>query len=186
MNEKTFTFEYNFSQQIFRSSLKNNTFKAHLALLGANVIYGVNYLIAKDIMPHEISASAFVFLRIIGGIVLFWGVKSFIKEKVDKKDFKILALCGLFGVAINQLFFFNGLSLTSPIDASIIITANPVLVLIFSAILLKEKVTSMKLLGIAIGGVGAILLILYGQQSGGTSSLKGNLLIFINVCSYAA
>ncbi len=164
--------------------IKNST-KAHLALLGANVIYGANYIIAKGVMPDKIGPSAFVFLRILGAGLLFWIIKSFIKEKVSKKDLGILALCGLLGVAINQLLFFHGLNLTSPIDASIIITSIPVMVLIFSALILKEKITTNKLIGIIIGGIGAILLVWYGKNSGGTSSLLGNALIFINACSYA-
>jgi len=165
--------------------LQNNTIKAHLALLGANVIYGMNYLIAKGIMPNKIGPSAFILLRVIGAGILFWIIKSFIKEKIEKKDFLLLILCGLLGVATNQLLFFHGLSLTSPIDASIIITAIPVMVLIFSALILKEKITKNKLLGIAIGAVGAILLVGYGNTSGGTSSMLGNLFIFSNACSYA-
>jgi drug/metabolite transporter (DMT)-like permease len=165
--------------------LKNNIFKAHLALLSANVIYGANYLIAKGVMPNKIGPSAFIFLRIVGASILFWIIKSFIKEKVERKDLFKLALCGLLGVAANQLLFFHGLNLTSPIDASIIITSIPVMVLIFSAFILKEKITKNKLLGITIGGIGAVLLVWYGKSSGGTSSMLGNLFIFINACSYA-
>lgn len=161
------------------------TTRAHLALLGANLIYGANYIIAKGIMPDKIGPSAFVFLRILCAGLLFWLIKSFIKDKVSRKDLRILALCGLLGVATNQLLFFHGLNLTSPIDASIIITSIPVMVLIFSAIILKEKVTTQKLIGIAIGGLGALLLVWYGNNSTGTSSLLGNVFIFINVCSYA-
>ncbi len=162
-----------------------NSYKSHLALLGANLIYGANYLIAKGVMPTKIGPSAFVFLRILGAGLLFWFIKLFIKEKVNKKDFPILILGGLLGVASNQLLFFHGLNLTSPIDASIIITAVPVMVLIFSVFLLKEKITTNKLLGISIGAVGAILLIWYGNKSDGTSSILGNIFVFINACCYA-
>ena len=162
-----------------------NTYKAHIALLGANIIYGANHLIAKGVMPNKIGPSAFVFLRILGAGLLFWFIRFYIKEKIDKKDYLKLALCGLFGVATNQLLFFHGLSLTSPIDASIIITAVPVLVLVFSTFMLKEKITTNKILGIIIGGIGAFLLIWYGKKSGGTSSSLGNIFVFINACSYA-
>ena len=164
--------------------LKNNILKAHLALLGANLIYGANYIIAKGVMPNKIGPSAFIFLRILGAGILFWVIKSFIKEKIDKKHFPRLIFCGFLGVATNQLLFFHGLNLTSPIDASIIITAIPIVVLVFSAILLKEKITKNKLLGLGIGGVGAILLVWYGNTTEGTSSLLGNLLVFLNTCSY--
>lgn len=165
--------------------MSKNISKAHIALLGANIIYGANYIIAKGIMPNKIGPSAFVFLRILGAGFLFWILKSFIKEKIAKKDFLRLIFCGFLGVAANQLLFFHGLNLTSPIDASIIITSIPVLVVIFSFFILKEKITSNKLLGITIGSTGAILLIWYGNKSGGTSSFLGNLFIFINACSYA-
>ncbi|NVK51841.1 MAG: DMT family transporter [Flavobacteriaceae bacterium] len=164
--------------------MKNNILKAHLALLGANFIYGANYIIAKGIMPNKIGPSAFIFLRIVGAGILFWLIKSFIKEKIAKKDVVRLIFCGLLGVAANQLLFFHGLSLTSPIDASIIITAIPVMVLIFSAFILKEKITKNKLLGLLLGGTGAILLVWYGNKAAGTSSFLGNLFIFLNACSY--
>jgi len=165
--------------------LIKNTFKAHLALLGANIIYGVNHIVAKGVMPDKIGPSAFVFLRILFAGILFWIIKLFIKEKVAVKDLYRLMLCGLLGVASNMLLFFHGLSMTSPIDASIIMTSGPVMVLIFSRILLKEKITPLKILGIVIGAFGAILLIWYGERSSGTSSLLGNLFVFINACSYA-
>ncbi|WP_457616846.1 DMT family transporter [Lutibacter sp.] len=165
--------------------MNKNIYKAHFALLGANVIYGANHLIAKGVMPEKIGPSAFVFLRILGAGILFWFIKSFTKETIEKKDFPKLILGGLLGVATNQLLFFHGLNLTSPIDASIIITAVPVMVLIFGSFILKEKITSLKLLGIIIGAIGAILLIWYGKKAGGNSSLLGNLFVFINACSYA-
>lgn len=164
--------------------MTRNLYKAHFALLGANIIYGANYIIAKGIMPNKIGPSAFIFLRILGAGILFWILKYFIKEKVDKKDFLRLLFCGLFGIAINQLLFFHGLNLTSPIDASIIMTSLPVLVMIYSFFILNEKITRNKLAGIAIGAIGAIILIVYGNKSGGTSSLLGNLFIFINAASY--
>jgi len=164
--------------------IKNNA-KAHLALLGANIIYGANYLIAKGVMPNKIGPSAFVLLRVIGAGILFLFIKSFIKEKVDKKDFVLLILCGLLGVSANMLLFFHGLSLTSPIDASIIMTSTPVIVLILSAFILKEKITTNKYIGIFIGAIGAFLLIWFGKKSGGTSSFLGNFFVFLNATSYA-
>lgn len=162
-----------------------NTTKAHIALLGANVIYGANYIIAKGIMPNKISPNAFVFIRLACCVVLFWGIKFlFVKEKVERKDFLRLVLCGLLGAAANMLFFFHGINLTSPVDASIIMTTTPVIVLIFSFIILKEPLTKNKLIGISIAGIGAIFLILYGNKAAGTSSFLGNLFVFLNASSY--
>ncbi len=110
--------------------------------------------------------------------------KTICKRKNRKKDLLLLAFCGLFGVSANMLFFFYGLSLTSPIDASIIMTSTPVIVLILSAFILKEKITRNKYIGILIGGIGAAILILYGKTAAGTSSIIGNLFVFFNACSY--
>lgn len=161
------------------------TTKAHIALLGANTIYGANYIIAKGIMPNKIGPSAFVLIRLSCCVLLFWAIKLlFVKEKVKKNDLFRLALCGLFGGALNQMLFFHGINLTSPIDASIIQTSNPVLVLIFSLIILKEPLTKNKIIGITMAGIGAVFLILYGNKVQGTSSFLGNLFIFLNACSY--
>ncbi|WP_111308512.1 DMT family transporter [Confluentibacter sediminis] len=165
--------------------LINNTTKAHLALLGANTIYGANYIIAKGIMPEKINPTAMVMIRLGVCSLLFWIIKFlFVKERIDPKDFLRLAACGLFGGAANQLLFFHGISLTSPIDASIIMTITPVVVLVFSLLILKEAITKNKLLGITIGGIGAITLILYGNTATGTSSFSGNLLVFLNASCY--
>jgi len=136
-------------------------------------------------MPQKIGPSAFVFIRLVCATALFWVLKSIVfKEKVAKKDFPRLILCGLLGAAANQLLFFHGINLTSPVDASIIMTTTPVIVLVFSFFLLKEKITSRKLLGISIGSIGAIILILNGNNSGGTSSSIGNLFVVLNASCY--
>lgn len=163
---------------------KNNT-KAHLALLAANIIYAANHFIAKGIMPEKINPTPFVFFRVLGAGALFWFINFFVKEKIEKKDFLRLILCGLFGASCNQLVFFNGLNLTSPIDTSIIMTSAPAVVFILSIFLLKEKITNYKLLGLSIGAIGAIGLIWYGQIAEGTSSFLGNLLVFCNVCLFS-
>ncbi|MGB5420007.1 DMT family transporter [Algibacter sp.] len=165
--------------------MNSNIFKAHIALLGANLIYGANYIIAKGIMPDKINPNAFVLIRLVCCVALFWGIKFiFVKEKVAREDFLRLALCGLLGAAANMLFFFHGINLTSPIDASIIMTATPVIVLIFSFIILKERITKKKLIGITIAGIGAIFLIIYGNKAAGTSSFLGNLFVFLNASCY--
>ena len=111
-------------------------------------------------------------------------LKAFIKESIAKKDFPRIVLCGFLGAAANQLLFFNGLNLTSPIDASIILTATPVIVLVLSVILLKERITSNKIIGITIGAIGAIVLIWHSNSGEGTSSLLGNVLVFLNSSVY--
>lgn len=161
--------------------------KAHLAILGANLIYGVNYTIAKDIMPNYIKPFGFIFCRVLGALILFWIFQLFFeKEKIARHDLFRLFICGLFGVASNQLMFFYGLNLTTPINAAIIMTCNPILVLIIASILIKEKITVKKIIGISLGLVGAIGLILNKQSIQiDDSHILGDLFIFLNATSYA-
>ncbi|MBT3418516.1 MAG: DMT family transporter [Flavobacteriales bacterium] len=164
----------------------NKIVLAHLSLLVANLIYAINYTLAKDVMPDYIKPSGFILLRVIGALFLFaLSYFLFIKEKIEKKDIIRFAICGLFGVAINQLLFFEGLNLTTPINAAIIMTSNPILVIIMSLLILKEKITLRKGLGIILGIVGASSLILNGGDINLSSDAQiGNLFIFINATSY--
>jgi drug/metabolite transporter (DMT)-like permease len=167
--------------------LKNNNVKAHLAILGANLIYGINYSIAKDVMPEYIQPFGFIFCRVLGALILFWIFQLVIKtDKIEKKDYLKLFICGVFGVAGNQLMFFYGLNLTTPINSAIIMTCNPILVLVFSAFLIKERITPFKVLGIFLGLAGAAGLILNNSTlSINSSNFVGDLFIFLNATSYA-
>lgn len=160
---------------------------AHLALLTVNIIYGVNYSIAKELMPDLIGPFGFIFCRVIGALLLFWiffTPKN--DEKIKRKDWELLIVCGFFGIACNQLLFFYGLNLTTPVNAAIIMTTNPVLVLIMSAVLLKERISKTKILGIIIGLGGAVGLILHSQQFNfDTNNLSGDIFILLNAASYA-
>lgn len=161
--------------------------RAHLALLLVNLIYGANYLIAKGLMPDLIEPSGFILLRVLGATVLFWIARMVYKrQRIAREDIGRFALCGLFGVAANQLFFFNGLNLTSPINASIIMTANPILVLIMAGILIGERISLVRVAGIALGAIGAVWLI-YSSVDGSAISghWKGDVMILINAFSYA-
>lgn len=129
---------------------------------------------------------AFIALRGLAGFILFWIAHIlFVQEKVDRRDFPRLALCGLFGIGLNQLFFFSGLNLTTPINASLIQTTTPIMVLVTSALLMIEKITWRKVLGILIGASGAILLISYGKRFNiGGQGILGDLMILVNATSF--
>ena len=150
------------------------------------VIYGANYVIAKGLMPDKIQPSGFIVFRVVGALLLFGPLFLMRFEYVQPKDFVRLFFCGLTGVATNQLLFFNGLNATSPVNASIIMTINPILVLIMSAILLKTKVTALKIAGIVIGAIGAIaLLILSSNGSSEHAHWSGDVMVLLNATSYA-
>jgi drug/metabolite transporter (DMT)-like permease len=164
-----------------------NILRAHLALMAANLIYGVNYGIAKQVMPDYLSPFALVFARISGACILFWALSLFLpKETIERKDILRLFIATVFGVAVNQSLFLNGLNITTPIDAAIIMTATPILVLIVARLLIREPITVFKIIGIVTGGTGAILLILYRGNIGFSGSHAiGNSIILANASSYA-
>jgi len=164
----------------------NKSTIAHLALSGAALIYGANYIIAKSVMPNPIDANSFIALRVIGACVLFWLVAFRRITIPDRSDWWRFVLCAITGVATNQLLFFNGLSLTSPVNASIIMTSNPILVMIISAIALKQRITLLKTGGILLGAAGAITLLwLSSFDITKQTSLKGDVFILVNSISWA-
>lgn len=160
---------------------------ALIAVSIATLIYGVNYTIAKEVMPFYVKPFAFILLRVSGATLVFWILGLFIKQqKIEKEDYKKILLAAFFGVALNMLSFFKGLSLTTPISASVMMVTSPIMVLIFSSILIKKSIGKQRILGIIIGLVGAILLITYGSSSNtdATNSNWGNFLVFVNATSY--
>ncbi len=163
--------------------------KRNLALIGATIvslIYGLTFTVAKDVMPSYINAYGFIVLRVFGATILFWIVSFFVKtEKIENQDFPRIIACAFFGVALNMLTFFKGLSYTSPISASVIMVSTPIIVLILSSIIMKERMQKRKVLGIVLGLVGTAFLILYGKSVGSaTNASLGNFLVFVNAISY--
>ena len=165
--------------------------KRALALLAATIagfIYGVNHTIAKGLMPEVIKPFGFIFLRVSGAAILFWLLSLFFpSEKIDRKDWLRIIACAFFGMTLNMLMFFKGLSLSTPINSSVVITIVPVLLLVMSAIFLKEKITLRKSIGIGLGFIGTLVLILFGLKSqvNAPNIPLGNILFIINAISYS-
>jgi drug/metabolite transporter (DMT)-like permease len=159
--------------------------KAHLALIAVNIIYAMGYGFSKEVLSSYIPPFAFILIRVIGACLLFWLLTSFYpSKKIAKKDFLLLILCGFFGVAANQLLFFEGLNNTSSIHSAVIMVGTPILVLIFSRLFLKEPMSLLKILGVSIGLIGALLLIISKGDDASGSTSYGNLLILLNASSY--
>jgi drug/metabolite transporter (DMT)-like permease len=169
--------------------------KRTLALIGAtivSIIYGVTFTIAKDVMPKYVDAYGFILMRVGGSTILFWLVWLFTRmpekvrnERIDRADFPRIIWAAFFGVALNMLSFFKGLSLTSPISASVIMVSTPMIVLVLSAIIIKERMRKRMVFGIVLGLIGTAFLILYGKSVGNaTNASLGNFLVFVNATSY--
>jgi drug/metabolite transporter (DMT)-like permease len=161
-------------------------FLIHVALFSVGALYAFNYIIAKEVMPVFVKPFGLIVIRVTIASVIFWIIHSiWIKEKVEsRKDYFLLFRAALFGVIINQLLFFKGLSLTSPINASLIMTATPILVLISSSLILKEKITKVKLFGVFLGFSGAVLLISNSGFSFSGDTFQGDFMVLLNASSY--
>jgi len=163
------------------------TYKAHLALLSTTLIFGFAYSIVKGLMPEMMSPKQLIFIRLLGGALIFWLFQRlFVPEKVERKDLVMLAVCGMFGFALNQALFYEGLNLSTPVDASLIHVLNPIMVMLFASLLIGERITWKKAGGIALGASGVLILVLYGHQvSFNGNHALGNILIFLNLVFYA-
>lgn len=159
----------------------------HLALFSANILFGLNTPISRSLMPDILAPSTLSFFRIAGGAVLFWGISLVVKkEYVPLKDVVLLFFASLFALAFNQVPFYIGLSMTSPIDASIVVTMLPIITMILAAIILKEPITLKKAIGVLIGASGALLLVFSSNHVNvGNSSLLGNMIVLGAVISFA-
>lgn len=165
------------------------TYKGHLAMLAANVIWGLNAPIAKAVLNTDITALSLTTFRMVGAAVAFWIASVFTKkEHVKHEDMLMLFFAALLGIVLNQGSFIFGLSLTSPIDASIVSTTTPIIAMVVAAIYLKEPVTGKKVLGIFVGALGALLLIFSSQHtsaSGKGGNIWGDLLCLSAQVSFA-
>lgn len=161
-------------------------FWALLAATLVSIIYGVTFTIAKDVMPKYVQPFGFITLRVGGSMILFWLIAPFFStEKIKKADFPRIIAAAFFGVALNMLTFFKGLSYTSPIMGAVLMVTTPMIVLVLSAILMKERMKKQKVFGLILGLIGTVFLILYGKSViNASNATLGNILVFINAVSY--
>lgn len=158
-----------------------------MALLAANVFFGLNMVVSKDLMDGVVSPWGLSALRYLAGASAFWAMSLFLKpEKVEKKDLLILLGAAVFGLMLNQTLFLEGLSRTSSVNAAVISTTLPMVTMFISALILKEPISFLKMLGVLVGGAGAVYLIMSsGQGAGQGGNLIGDLLCFGSAISFS-
>jgi len=167
--------------------MKNNRF-ALFALLLVQLFYGVTFTFANDVIDGGfMQSSGFILFRVSLAGILFWIFSIWTpKEKIDRKDYPKFMVAAFFGVALNMLAFFKGLQYTTPINGSVIMVTTPIIVLVLSAIIFREKITKLKVLGIFAGLSGALILSVYNRStSTGDQILLGNFLVLVNAASYS-
>ncbi|WP_418992383.1 DMT family transporter [Alistipes sp.] len=172
--------------------MERGKLKGHAALWVANIVWGLNAPIGKRVLasaahPEGVSPFALSVYRMVGAALLFWAVSLVLpRERVAPRDMVLLFFASVFGIQLNQMLFLWGLSLTSPIDTSIIATVVPVLTMVLATLFLREPITWLKAGGVALGCGGALLLILssnHGVQH--ASNVAGDVLCLISAVSYA-
>lgn len=166
----------------------DNNIKGHVCMLLACVIWGLMAPIGKEAMNCGISGLAMVTFRATGGAVCFWITSFFTRhEEVSPHDMMLFFFMALLSVVFNQCSFTIGLSLTSPVNASIVTTITPIITLVMAAIFLHEPITSKKVLGIFAGAGGALMLILGSAHASKATegNLGGDLLCLLAQVSFA-
>jgi drug/metabolite transporter (DMT)-like permease len=170
----------------------NQQIKVHSVLTTVAFLYSANYSVAKVVTPAYILPAGLVGLRVIFGSFLFWLVHWLSVNRgqaaqsiASRRDYGLLALCGFCGISANQLLFLKGLSITTPINASLLITITPILVFVISAVFLKERITLIKALGLLLGASGAVLLLAGKDFSFSSQTLPGDLLLLLSTMFFA-
>ena len=167
--------------------MSNDNLKAHIAVLTGNFFFGISVVAVKFLTPNVMAPLALNVLRVTIALPLFWLLFLFkpSKASIQKKDIPLFVLCAATGIAINQILFIQGTSMTSAIHASLLSLGTPIAITAIAFWFLKQKITLNKTLGLILGICGAATLILIKTQADKDSSLIGDVFIIINAISYA-
>lgn len=165
---------------------------AHILLFCGNFIWACAYPLYKMVLNTHIEPLALytltmIFTALVSLTSLGWDShrrngKGAKEHHIERDDiFKVILAALLIAVIRKEMLMF-GLSMTSPIDGSIIATLTPVAVLILSVILRLERFSKYKLIGVLLGMAGAIGIILSGSSKGdashiGSTQMWGNIMI---------
>lgn len=161
---------------------------AHLSMFAACAFWGLMAPLGKDAMTHGITGIDMVTFRVSGAALLFWLTSLFTpREHVTRRDLMLFPLAGLFGLVMNQCCYTIELSITSPVNASIVTTSMPIFAMILAALILKEPITGRKATGVLMGCSGALILILTSASAANAKvgDIRGDLLCLLAQFSFA-
>lgn len=166
----------------------NRPLIAHLCAFSACAFWGLMAPLGKDAMTHGFTGIDVVTFRVTGGAVLFWLTSFFTgKEHVSRRDLLMLIGAAMFGLVFNQCCYTMGLSITSPVNASIVTTSMPIFSMLLAAVILKEPITGKKAAGVLIGCTGAVILIATSAAAASSKvgDIRGDLLCLGAQLSFA-
>ena len=167
--------------------MENSKIQAHVAILFANIIFGLGVPVTKLLLNDWVSPMTYMATRSLGAAVVFWLIACFMKpEKVERRDLIVIMLGGLMGFVVSQTLTAWALDYTSPVYFSLIATLTPVAVMLMAALFIGERITGLKFLGVLLGIAGAVLMVVMGQTSGsGSNDLLGIILAILSVLTWA-
>ena len=164
--------------------------RGHFAIFMANVIFGLGVPVTKSLLTDWVTPMGYMASRCVGATLLFWAVACFMpREHVERKDLITIMLGGLLGFVISQTLTAESLKYTTPVYFSLVAALTPIAVMLLAAMFIKEEITPKKMMGVALG-IGGALLMLYmswkgGENSSGNNDLLGIVLAILSVLTWA-
>lgn len=161
--------------------------EGHSAVLLANVIFGLGVPVTKLLLDEWVSPMAYMATRCMGAAAIFWLISLFMpRERVERRDLLVIMGGGLLGFVVSQTLTAWALHFTTPVYFSIIATLTPVATMVCAALLIGERLSLRGALGVAIGVVGALLMVMVGWQGGsGMNDLLGIGLAVLSLLTWA-
>lgn len=161
--------------------------EGHSAVLLANVIFGLGVPVTKLLLDEWVSPMAYMATRCMGAAAIFWLISLFMpRERVERRDLLVIMGGGLLGFVVSQTLTAWALHFTTPVYFSIIATLTPVATMVCAALLIGERLSLRGALGVAIGVVGALLMVMVGRQGGsGMNDLLGIGLAVLSLLTWA-
>lgn len=161
--------------------------EGHSVVLLANVIFGLGVPVTKLLLDEWVSPMAYMATRCMGAAAIFWLISLFMpRERVERRDLLVIMGGGLLGFVVSQTLTAWALHFTTPVYFSIIATLTPVATMVCAALLIGERLSLRGALGVAIGVVGALLMVMVGWQGGsGMNDLLGIGLAVLSLLTWA-
>ena len=163
-----------------------NNYQAHVAILTANIIFGLGVPVTKFLLDTWVTPMTYMAFRCVGATLIFWAIAAFLpKEHVERRDLLVIMAGGLLGFVISQTLTAWSLQYTTPVYFSLIATLTPIATMLMAALFLGEHITGAKTLGVLLAIAGAALMVFVGWQSGtGRNDLLGIVLALLSVLTW--
>ena len=167
--------------------MQNQKLKGHAAIFLANTIFGLGVPVSKALLDSWVTPMGYMASRSFFAAIIFWLIACFLpKEHVERKDLMVILFGGLLGFVISQSLTAWALDFTTPVYFSLIAALTPVGVMLMAALFIGEKITWIKVLGVILGIVGALLMLVKGWQAGaGKNDVLGIFLAILSVLTWA-